>query len=123
MSQAKPPTGSLGLRLVALQPGEQPVLLAAFATLFCMFASYTMLRPIRDTMGITSGVENLPYLFWGTFISMLVVQPVYGWLTSRFRRTVFLPWVYGFFAANLGVFWLWFNLQQDHTWIARTYYI
>ena len=123
MSQAEPSTGSLASRLVALQPGEQPVLLAAFATLFCMFASYTMLRPIRDTMGITSGVENLPYLFWGTFISMLAVQPVYGWLTSRFPRTVFLPWVYGFFAANLGVFWLWFNLQQDHTWIARTYYI
>jgi AAA family ATP:ADP antiporter len=109
--------------LVVVQPEELPALLAAFATLFCMFFSYTILRPIRDTMGITSGVEKLPYLFWGTFIGMLAVQPVYGWLTSRFRRTVFLPWVYAFFTANLLLFYLWFNLQQDHTWIARTYFV
>ena len=110
-------------RLVVVQPDELPALLAAFATLFCMFFSYTILRPIRDTMGITSGLEKLPYLFWGTFIGMLAVQPVYGWLTSRFRRPVFLPWVYAFFTANLLIFYLWFNLQQDHTWIARTYYV
>lgn len=110
-------------RLVVVQPRELPALLAAFATLFCMFSSYTILRPIRDTMGITSGVEKLPYLFWGTFIAMLALQPVYGWLTSRLRRTVFLPWVYAFFTANLLGFYFWFNLQPDHTWIARTYYV
>jgi ATP:ADP antiporter, AAA family len=110
-------------RLVVVEPEELQPLLAAFATLFCMFSSYTILRPIRDTMGITSGVEKLPYLFWGTFIAMLALQPIYGWLTSRFRRPVFLPWVYAFFTANLLAFYLWFNLQQDHTWIARTYYV
>jgi len=110
-------------RLVVVQPEELPALLAAFATLFCMFSSYTILRPIRDTMGITSGVENLPYLWWATFIGMLALQPVYGWLTSRFRRPVFLPWVYAFFTANLLAFYFWFNIQQDHTWIARTYYV
>lgn len=110
-------------RLVVVQKDELPALLAAFITLFCMFASYTMLRPIRDTMGITSGVENLPYLFWGTFIAMLSLQPVYGWLTSRLRRSVFLPWVYAFFIANLLAFYFWFNLSQDHVWIARTYYV
>jgi AAA family ATP:ADP antiporter len=108
---------------VVVQPEELPALLAAFATLFCMFSSYTILRPIRDTMGITSGVEKLPYLFWGTFIAMLALQPVYGWLTSRLRRPVFLPWVYAFFTANLLAFYVWFNIQQDHTWIARTYYV
>lgn len=110
-------------RLVVVHPGELPALLASFATLFCMFCSYTILRPIRDTMGITSGVQNLPYLFWGTFAAMLAIQPVYGWLTSRLRRPVFLPWVYAFFTLNLLGFYLWFHLQQDHTWIARTYYV
>jgi AAA family ATP:ADP antiporter len=110
-------------RLVVLQPGEMPVLLSSFATLFFVFVSSTMLRPVRDTMGITSGVENLPFLFWGTFVAMLAVQPIYGWLTSRFRRTVFLPWVYGFFTVNLLLFYLWFNVEQDHTWIARCYYV
>jgi len=110
-------------RLVVVQPAEVPPLLISFATLFFMFCSYTMLRPIRDTMGVTSGLESLPYLFWGTFIAMLAAQPLYGWLTSRLPRALFLPIVYAFFTANLLAFYIWFNLQSDHTWIARTYYI
>jgi AAA family ATP:ADP antiporter len=110
-------------RLVVLQPGEAPALLASFATLLCTFSSYTILRPVRDAMGVTSGLEKIPYLFWGVFVVMLLLQPVYGWLTSRYPRTVFLPWVYGFFAVNLLGFYVWFRLEADHTWIARTYFV
>jgi AAA family ATP:ADP antiporter len=110
-------------RLVVLQPGEAPALLASFATLLCTFSSYTILRPVRDALGITSGLEKIPYLFWGVFVVMLLLQPVYGWLTSRYPRTVFLPWVYGFFAVNLVGFYVWFRLESDHTWIARTYFV
>ena len=109
--------------LLVLQPGEGVGLSASFATLFCMFTGYAILRPVRDAMGITSGLENLPTMFWATFVVMLALQPLYGWLTSRFPRSVFLPWVYGFFTANLLGFWLWFHLQADHTWIARTYFV
>jgi AAA family ATP:ADP antiporter len=48
---------------------------------------------------------------------------VYGWLTSRFRRTVFLPWVYLFFILNIVGFFAWFNAEDDHTWIARVYFV
>jgi AAA family ATP:ADP antiporter len=82
-----------------------------------------MLRPVRDALGITSGLETIPYLFWAVFAVMLLLQPLYGWLTSRFRRSLFLPWVYIFFAANLVLFWFWFRVQSDHTWIARSYYV
>ena len=47
------------------EPHELPGLLAAFVTVFAMFSSYSILRPIRETMGLTSGVETLPALFWG----------------------------------------------------------
>jgi len=114
---------SLLRRLVVLQPGEAPALLLSFATLLCMFSSYTILRPVRDALGITSGLEKIPYLFWAVFAAMLVLQPLYGWLTSRFPRTVFLPWVYGFFTANLLAFYAWFHLAADNTWIARTYFV
>ena len=110
-------------RAINAQPQQLGGALAAFATAFAMFSSYAILRPIRETMGITSGVQTLPALFWGTFAGMLLVQPVYGWLTARFRRTAFLPWVYLFFVANILGFHAWFNLQDDHTWIARAYFI
>jgi AAA family ATP:ADP antiporter len=105
------------------RPHELAGALAAFATAFAMFSAYGILRPIRETMGITSGVQTLPALFWGTFAVMLLAQPVYGWLTSRFRRTAVLPWVYLFFVANILGFYLWFNAQDDHTWIARVYFV
>jgi AAA family ATP:ADP antiporter len=88
-----------------------------------MFAAYAILRPIRETMGITSGVQTLPALFWGTFAGMLLVQPVYGWLISRYRRSAILPRVYLFFVLNILGFHAWFNAQADHTWIARAYFV
>jgi ATP:ADP antiporter, AAA family len=105
------------------RPHELAGALAAFATAFTMFSAYAILRPIRETMGITSGLQTLPALFWGTFAGMLLVQPVYGWLTSRFRRSDFLPWVYLFFVLNILGFHAWFNAQADHTWIARAYFV
>jgi AAA family ATP:ADP antiporter len=105
------------------RPAEVAGALLSAASVFCMFAAYSVLRPIRETMGITSGVSTLPALFWGTFIVMLAVQPVYGWLTSRYRRSAFLPWVYLFFVLNILGFYVWFNAQADHTWIARAYFV
>jgi AAA family ATP:ADP antiporter len=110
-------------RAINARPHELGGALAAFATAFLMFAAYAILRPIRETMGITSGVQTLPALFWGTFAGMLLVQPVYGWLISRYRRSAFLPWVYLFFVLNILGFHAWFNAQADHTWIARAYFV
>ncbi len=110
-------------KAINARPHELAGALAAFLCAFFMFSAYSILRPIRETMGLTSGVETLPALFWGTFAGMLLVQPVYGALTSRYRRTAFLPWVYLFFVANILGFYAWFNLQSDHTWIARAYFI
>jgi len=110
-------------RAINAQPQELAGAFAAFATAFAMFSAYGILRPIRETMGITSGVQTLPALFWATFAAMLLVQPLYGWITSRFRRTAFLPWVYLFFVLNIVGFHAWFNAQEDHTWIARVYFV
>ncbi len=109
--------------IINARPHELGGVLLAFLCVFCMFSGYAILRPIRETMGITSGVRTLPALFWATFIAMLAVQPIYGWLTSRFRRSTFLPWVYLFFTFNIVGFFVWFNLQQDHTWISRVYFV
>ena len=110
-------------KIARIEGHEAGAAFAGFAYIFCAFTAYMILRPVRETMGITSGVANLPALFWGTLVVTLLTQPIFGWLTSRYRRTVFLPWVYLFFALNLLAFYLWFHFQSDHTWIARAFYI
>lgn len=108
---------------ISVEPFELAGLLSAFGCALTMFASYSLLRPIRETMGINSGVSSLPMLFWGTFFCMLIMQPIYGWLVSRYPRSIALPRVYLFFAMTLFAFYAWFLLQDDHTWIARAYFI
>jgi ATP:ADP antiporter, AAA family len=91
-------------RLAQVQPGEWPAVLWSFAYFFCLLCSYYVLRPVRDEMGIQAGVGNLPWLFTATFFAMLAVTPLFGWVSSRFPRRQFLPWVYLFFVANLLLF-------------------
>lgn len=102
---------------------EIPALVAAFLSMFCLLTAYMVLRPVRESMGITSGVAKLPLLQWGTFAGVLLAQPVFGWLAARLPRTRLVPWVYLFFMLDLAAFYGWFQSSTDATWIARVFFI
>ena len=53
-------------RLIDLRPGEAPIVAWSWLYIFAILSSYYVMRPIRDQMGISSGIENLPWLFTGT---------------------------------------------------------
>ena len=110
-------------RAVRLEPGEAPAALAAAAYHFCLLCGYFVLRPIRDTMGIAGGVDQIPWLFLGTFLAMLAAVPLFGLLTARFRRSVFLPAVYLFFITNILAFAWAFERAPDQAVLARTFFI
>ena len=109
---------------------ESPPLLWSFLYFFSLLCGYYVLRPVREAMGASNdvaavfppalvglfaerGIElkelTLQVLFTCTFLIMLVLQPAYGWLVSRYPRRVFLPAVYGFFIATLFGFYLLFD--------------
>ena len=90
---------------------------------FLLFAGYFMLRPVRETMGIAGGVQNLQWLFTGTFVATLAAMPLFGWLAARAARRHVLAWTLGFFATNLALFALAFQLRPDNAWLARAFYI
>jgi AAA family ATP:ADP antiporter len=98
-------------------------MLWAFAYFFVLLCSYYILRPLRDEMGIAGGVENLQWLFTGTFLAMLGTVPLFGWLTSRFPRRTFLPVVYVFFIVNLLLFYGLFQSGIAYQWTARAFFI
>ena len=97
--------------------------LSGFLLFFCLFAGYFMLRPIRESMGIAAGVENLQWLFTATFFVMLAAVPLFAWLSSHVPRLHFVDWVYGFFCLNLLGFSVLFLLQGDSAWLARVFYV
>lgn len=110
-------------RVVDARPDELPALLAGFAMFFCLFAGYFMLRPIRETMGITAGVDKLQWLFTATFVAMLLAVPLFGALSARVARRRLLPWVWLFFVANLLAFAAGFARDAGNVWQARAFYV
>jgi len=78
---------------------------------------------MRDALGITGGVENLHWLFTGTFVVMLAAVPLFGWISSNFPRRQFVPYVYYFFIANLLLFYFLLQLDIDQVYIARAFFI
>lgn len=91
--------------LTGIAPDERRALAWSFFYFFTLLCAYGLLRPLREEMGVRHGVNRLQWLFSGTFVCMLLAQPVYGALVARYQRRVFLPAVYGFFIACLLAFY------------------
>ncbi|KKO16542.1 NTP/NDP exchange transporter [Pseudomonas putida] len=106
-----------------IQPGEWPAVTAGLLLFYLLFTGYFMLRPVRETMGVAGGVDNLQWLFTGTFIATLACLPLFGWLASKVPRRRILPWTYGIFASNLLLFAVLFARNPDASWTAQAFYI
>ncbi|HEU4646584.1 MAG TPA: MFS transporter, partial [Burkholderiales bacterium] len=72
---------------------------------FCVLTALMVVRPAREALGMQRGIEALRWLFFGTVLVTLLVNPVFGWLVSRFRRVVFVSATYLFFAFGLVAFY------------------
>ncbi len=110
-------------RLFVAEKEELPAVLAGFVLFFLLFTSYFMLRPVRETMGIAGGVDNLPWLFMGTFLVTLAVVPFYGWLSARVSRRQLVPAAYLIVAASLAGFGGGMAADPDNVWLGRAFYI
>jgi ATP:ADP antiporter, AAA family len=108
---------------VPATPQERAAALWSFAYFFALLAGYYVLRPLRDQMGIAGGVKNLPWLFTATFVTLIVVQPIYGALVAKLPRSRFIPIVYHFFVANLALFWLLLTLGIAPLIVARVFFV
>lgn len=89
-----------------LRAGEwQPVLLSALF-FFLVLTALMVLRPARDALGMERGIDQVRVLFIGTAVVTLAVNPLFGWLVSRYARLHVLASTYGFFALSLIGFYL-----------------
>jgi AAA family ATP:ADP antiporter len=93
--------------------------------IFSLFFAYHVLLPIRDELGVTGGVRNLPWLFTGTLVVMIVMNPLFAWLVRKLPRDRFIPFVYRFFSGNLVFFLLLMNIPDpmQQAWFGRVFFI
>ena len=114
-------------RLLALavdvQDSELGAVTWSFLYFFFLLASYYVLRPLRDEMGIAGGVQRLPWLFTGTLAVMFLAVPAWSALAARLPARRLIPIVYGFFLLNLLGFFAAFQVAGAQVWAARAFFV
>jgi AAA family ATP:ADP antiporter len=115
----------LARRAVFVREGEVAALLLSGAYFFLVLTAYYILRPIRDEMGYSGGIENLAWLFTGTLAGTLLLHPLYASLVARMPRNRFIAYAYRFFILNLIGFFvvLQFTDPKQSVWVGRVFFV
>ena len=92
-------------RFTQIRREEVAPVVASALTFFFVLTALMVLRPAREALGIQRGIETVRWLFVGTAVVTLAMNPMFGLLVSRFRRLVFITATYLFFAVSLLVFY------------------
>jgi len=92
-------------RFANIRREEAGATLVAGLFFFCVLTALMVVRPAREALGMQRGIEAIRWLFIGTVVVTLLVNPVFGWLVSRFRRLAFIAATYLFFAFGLLAFY------------------
>jgi AAA family ATP:ADP antiporter len=111
------------LRVVAIERDEIAGVLWSFAYFFSVLCAYYIIRPVRDEMGVTVGPKGLETLFIIVFFVMVAAVPLFGWVVSHFPRRQIVPVIYGFFIANLLVFWALFTAGAHGATVAGAFFV
>jgi AAA family ATP:ADP antiporter len=112
-------------RVIDVRPAEARALAWSWLYVFALFLAYYVLRPIRDELGVAGGVRNLPWLFTGTLVAMLAVNPLFAYAVRRWPRERFIAISYRFFMLNLLLFMVLLSVStpEQHVWIGRAFFI
>lgn len=88
-------------RILNIRRGELPLAGLAAVFFFCVLCGYYFVRPVRDAMGVSRGMDELRWLFAVTVVSSLVLVLLFGGVVARINRRRFIPAAYGFVVACL----------------------
>ncbi|RYZ77872.1 MAG: MFS transporter [Proteobacteria bacterium] len=112
-------------KFIDIRAGEGKALAWSWLYVFALFLSYYVLRPIREDLGVSGGVENLPWLFTGTLLCMIAVNPMFGFAVRKWSRSKFIAITYRFFMMNLLVFMIFMATASPNqlVWIGRAFFI
>ncbi len=91
--------------LTEVHAGEGGTALLLAANLFCLFALYYVLKPVREALILSeSGAVVKSYVAAGQALLLLLLVPMYGAIASRLSRIPLISTVTLFFASNLIIF-------------------
>src|SRR5262245_60287669 len=123
MTTTTNPVGRLLTRVATIEPKEVNAVVAAFCLFFFMFAGYFSVRPVRETVATLLGRQAVADLWLWTGAFSVLIIPLYGAVVGRFRRSIFLPWTYGFVAAALAVVGVLLDPDEFNPLLGKSFYV
>lgn len=104
---------------------DRPAIVCAFAWFFCILASYSMIRPVRETMGTHVGKSELKWLFLAGFLAVCALVPLYALVVRLVSRKSVARVVFHGFAISSVIFFLVLNVfaASEYLWIARVLFV
>ena len=97
--------------------------MTAFFLFFCVLGGYFAVRPVRETIGTILGRERVADLWLATWVVSLGIVPIYGVIVSKFRRSVFLPLIYGAVAVALAAIGVALQTSPGSVAIGQFFYV
>lgn len=91
-------------RSLNMRRGELPLALLSALFFFLILCGYFFLRPVREAMGVSGGMDQLRWLFILTSIVSLVFVLAFGGVVARTNRRRFIPIAYLFVIVCLALF-------------------
>ena len=115
--------GRIFSTLTSVERRELPSVVTAFFLFFCVLGGYFAVRPVRETVGTILGRDRVANLWLATWIVSLAIVPLYGWIVAKIRRSVFLPFIYGFVALALAIVGAVLQAQPQSVAVAQFFYV
>ena len=112
-------------KIVDVKSNEISALLLGFAFHFLILTGYYITKPIRDSIGASSSMEALPWMFMATLLAMLVANTAFAATVARMSRRKFIPLAYGFFIAVFVLFFVAMRSRPatEQVWIGRGFFV
>ena len=88
-----------------------------------LIASFSIFRPVRDSLVLDGKPDEIPWLFTGTFVAVLIVSPLWSVMIARYGRRRLVPRSYHVFAVCALVFAGLVASSIDPVTVGRAFYI
>ncbi len=82
---------SVAPRALNVKQEERTLCLLSALFFFLILCGYFLIRPVRDAMGVSRGMDELRWLFVVTSVVSLVVALIFGGVVERTNRRRFIP--------------------------------
>jgi len=112
-------------KIVDVKPEELRALWLGFFFHLLILTGYYITKPIRDSIGASSSLEALPWMFTATLVAMLIANGAFAAIVARMSRRKFIPLAYGFFIVVFVLFFIAMRSRPsaEQVWIGRGFFV